>query len=134
MKLFFRPHHFLCTLGFEGKGYSPGFVKNYIQVKEALQNNEELPIHVISHLDSVCSACPHNQGSICDTEEKIRALDDRHSQVLGLAPGDILTWAAAKQRIKDKMTLAAFHEACKGCQWKPLGICEKALKTHRGEL
>ena len=25
----FRPHHFLCTLGFEGKGYSDEFVRNY---------------------------------------------------------------------------------------------------------
>lgn len=134
MIFFFRPHHFLCTLGFQGKGYSPDFVENYIQVKEALQNDEELPIHVIPHLDSVCTVCPHNQGGICATEEKIRSLDNRHSRVLGLASGDVLTWGAAKQRIKDKMTLAAFHEACKGCQWKPLGICEKALKIHRGEL
>lgn len=133
MKFFFRPHHFLCTLGFEGKGYSPGFIKNYTQVKEALQNNEELPIHVVSHLDSVCSACPHNQEGACTTEEKIRALDDRHSQVLGFLPGDVLTWATAKQRIRENMTLAAFHEAYKGCQWKSLGICENVLKAHQGE-
>ena len=24
----YRPHHFLCSLGYEGKGYSPGFTAN----------------------------------------------------------------------------------------------------------
>lgn len=134
MNLSFRSHHFLCTLGFEGKGYSPDFVKNYTDVKEALQNNEELPIRVTPQLDSVCVACPHHREDGCETEEKIRALDDRHSRVLRLSPGDVLTWAEAKRRIKEYMTLAAFHEACQGCQWKSLGICEKALKAHRGEL
>lgn len=133
MNLSFRPHHFLCTLGFEGKGYSPEFVKNYMAVMKALQSNEELPICISSDLDSICMACPHKSEGVCDTEEKTRVLDERHSQVLGFSPGDVLTWAQAKQRIKEKMTLEAFHVACQGCQWKEFGMCEKALKAHRVE-
>ncbi|EKE10358.1 MAG: hypothetical protein ACD_16C00049G0002 [uncultured bacterium] len=133
MSLSFRPHHFLCTLGFEGMGYSPEFVENYTEINDTLQNNEEHPIQVSSGSDSICAVCPHHKEGMCGTEEKIRALDERHCQALELSPGDVLTWAEAKQRIKDKMTLEAFHVACRGCQWKELGLCEKALKNHRGK-
>ena len=131
MKLTFRPHHFLCTLGFQGKGYSLHFVKNYSRIVEALQKNEELPIQVVGEKDSICKACPHQGIGGCAVEEKIQALDARHSKILNLKPGDILSWKAAQQRLKENMTLEKFHHACAGCQWKTLGACETALKKLR---
>ncbi|MBS0271148.1 MAG: DUF1284 domain-containing protein [Proteobacteria bacterium] len=133
MKISFRPHHFLCTLGFQGKGYSPGFVQNYWQIVIALHQNEELPIQVVQHVDSVCGLCPYNGNGVCATEEKIQTLDLRHSQILGISPGDHLTWKEAKERIKKQMTLQAFHKACQGCQWKSCGVCETALRELREE-
>ena len=35
--LSFRPHHFLCTLGFEGKGYSDAFTRNMAEIADALR-------------------------------------------------------------------------------------------------
>ena len=131
MKIAFRPHHFLCTLGFEGKGYSPPFVENYRQIVEALHKNEELPIQVVDGKDSICQACPHQKEGKCTEEEWIQALDGRHRHILNLKPGDILSWKEAQQRLKENMTLEKFHQACTGCQWKSLGICEKALKKLR---
>jgi hypothetical protein len=131
MKVSFRPHHFLCTLGFQGMGYSPKFVKNYTDIAEALRENEELPIEVIKGTDSICGSCPHNGEGICKTEDKIQTLDACHAQVLRIVPGDVLTWREGKERLKEKMTLEAFHTACKECQWKPLGVCEEALQRLR---
>ena len=128
MKISFRPHHFLCTLGFQGRGYSPAFIKNYIQIVEALHKDEELPIEVVGGVDSICEVCPRNEAGFCKTESKIQALDKRHAKVLDLIPGETLTWIKGKARIKEKMTLDAFHHACEGCQWKALGVCEEALK------
>lgn len=133
MKIFFRPHHFLCTLGFQGMGYSPGFVQNYWQIVKALHENEELSIQVVHTVDSICSPCPHNGKEVCQMEEKIQGLDLRHSQVLGISFGDHLTWQEAKMRLKEKMTIEAFHEACQGCQWKALGVCEIALRELQDE-
>jgi hypothetical protein len=127
MKIAFRPHHFLCTLGFQGAGYSPKFVQNYHHIVEALHENEELPIEVVSHVDSICAPCPHNGKGLCAMDEKIQGLDARHAQVLGISPGDVLTWRTGKQRLKDAMTLEAFHTACAGCEWKEWGVCEAAL-------
>ncbi len=133
MKFSFRPHHFLCTLGFQGKGYSPGFIENYTHLVEALHQNEELPLEVVTDLDSICGPCPHHAGGMCKFEEKIQSLDDRHSAILDIKVGDVLTWREAQERFKEKMTLAAFHQACKGCSWKAFGVCEAALRKLRGE-
>jgi hypothetical protein len=132
MTLSFRPHHFLCTLGFQGKGYSPRFVENYATIAKALKNDENTLIEVVSVRDSICGACPHQRADGCEKEEKIQQLDARHSKILALKPGDVLNWREAKERFKRHMTLAAFHQACRGCPWKPLGLCERALRELRG--
>lgn len=131
MKLSFRPHHFLCTIGFQGIGYSPHFVENYKKIVEAIQKDEELLIQVVVSEDSICSACPHQSTQGCAVEEKIQGLDARHAQILRLKQGDILSWREAKQRLKDHMTLDGFHQACSGCEWKALGVCESTLKKLR---
>jgi hypothetical protein len=133
MKIAFRPHHFLCTLGFRGSGYSPHFVKNYTQIVEALQRDEELPIQVIEGADSICAACPHQSIEGCAVEEKIQGLDARHAHILNLKAGGVLSWKEAQQRLKDHMTIEAFHHACAGCEWKAWGVCEIALRKLRAE-
>ena len=133
MKISFRPHHFLCTLGFQGMGYSPGFIQNYTNIVEALQENDELPIEVVAGLDSICAPCPHNGHGVCKTEDKIQHLDTRHSQILEIMSGDVLTWKEAQERLKEKMSIPAFRTACEGCQWQAFGVCEAALRALREE-
>ena len=133
MTFSFRPHHFLCTLGFQGKGYSPHFIENYEAIASALCQDEDLPIRVVPQGDSICSACPHQHKTGCAQENKIRVLDYNHSKILNIQSGDVLTWRQAKARLKHHMTLDAFHHACATCEWKSLGLCEKALNSLRGE-
>ena len=112
-------------------GYSPYFVENYSQVVDTLYKNEDCSLQVVAADDSICKACPHQSIKGCAVEEKIQGLDARHSQILNLKPGDILSWKEAQQRLKDNMTLEAFHHACAGCEWKELGVCEAALSKLR---
>lgn len=133
MKVSYRPHHFLCTLAFQGMGYSPKFVKNFQAIVDALRENEELSIEVVSQTDSICSACPHKRKQKCTEEEKIQSLDARHKDVLKLEQGQVLNWKQAKDLIRQHMTLDQFHAACDGCNWKSLGVCETALKKLREE-
>jgi hypothetical protein len=128
MKLSFRPHHFLCTLGFQGAGYSPHFVDNCKQLLDFLQKNEDAHIQVVSTGDSICKACPHLNETGCVSQQKIHSLDTHHAQILTLQPGDWVSWKEAKQRLKERMTLEKFHAACLGCEWKGRGVCEAALK------
>lgn len=130
MTIKFRPHHFLCSLGFAGKGYSDEFVANYSRIVEQLRGplGDETKLKVVEQTDSVCAPCPHRRGTLCETQEKIEILDKAHAEILNLVPGEILTWGEAKQRIKNHMTLEKFDQACAPCSWKQLGVCQEALE------
>lgn len=130
-KLTFRPHHFLCTLGFQGKGYSPKFIANYKAICERLKSEggDDTVISVVSDTDSICSPCPHRRGQSCTSQEVISELDQAHAEVLAIQPGEQLTWGQAKQRLKQNMDLASFNKACAPCSWKAMGICELALRS-----
>ncbi len=123
----FRPHHFLCTLSFEGKGYSPEFVKNYFEIKNSLTPETVIEI-VLDTADSICQPCPNRQGLRCATEEKVLALDANHAKILGVSGGEQLSWGEALDKIATKMTLEDFHRVCAPCGWKELGVCEKTLR------
>jgi hypothetical protein len=125
----FRPHHFLCTVGFQGKGYSPEFVANYTGIADRLRGpgGDLIPIRVTEVTDSICGPCPSKRGDLCETQSKIDRLDQAHAEVLGIRGGDEMTWGEAKLKIAEKFTLEKFHESCEPCSWKTMGVCEAAL-------
>ena len=131
----FRPHHFLCTLGFEGKGYSEDFVRGYREIAEKLRapdgSGENTPIRVAVATDSICVPCPNRREQACATEDKIQRLDRGHAGVLGLSAGQVLSWAEAKQKLAERMTDAEFERVCAPCSWKALGLCKSALQKLR---
>lgn len=129
--LSFRPHHFLCALGFQGKGYSPGFVKNFQAIADRLRENggDHVNMRVTYKTDSICQACPHQKGDLCGSNQaKIERLDAVHGEVLGLDEGDCITWGEAKDRIAERIDEAVFDKICQGCSWKDLGVCLSALR------
>lgn len=138
--LTFRPHHFLCALGFRGMGYSPSFVKNFKKIAQSLESNPSITVRF--SMDSICVPCPHNLSKsgdtpapLCRKQSFIDVLDRRHGNALHVRDGDILTWNDAKKRIKDNVTVEDFHRMCEGCAWKDFGVCEEALRTlihHKG--
>lgn len=130
MKLRYRPHHFLCTLGFQGKGYSDEFVRGFSSIAERLREapgGDDESILVVEHTDSICAPCPNRRGEKCETEEKIQTLDRAHMSILGLVPGEEITWGEAKRRLASRMSLDTFEQACEPCAWKSLGVCRDAL-------
>lgn len=127
----FRPHHFLCTLSFQGLGYSSSFVANFKKIKEILLKDETTQMIVVEGVgDAICVACPHlKSDATCEKEEKINRLDERHKAALRLKSGETLTWQEAKERIRSFISPETFRKICKGCPWQSLGLCENALKA-----
>ena len=125
----FRPHHFMCTLSFQGLGYSKSFVKNYNQIVAKLRatDGEKIEIQVVTGNDNICKPCPNRQDTTCKYQDKISKLDNAHAKALEISIGDKLTWGEAKTRIHQKIPLEVFHQICNTCSWKELGICEKTL-------
>jgi hypothetical protein len=132
----FRPHHFLCTLGFVGKGYSDEFVRGYQTIADRLRaspDGDSVTIRVTGVTDSICGPCPNKRGELCESQGKIQSLDDAHAKILGLRAGDTLTWGEAKARIAERMTVEKFDAACEPCSWKAMGVCRAALDRLRSE-
>lgn len=127
----FRPHHFLCSLSFQGKGYSAPFVENYQAICDQLRSPDGdcTEIEVVSEADSICQPCPHRRGTLCETQAKIDRLDQAHATVLGLKEGDRLTWGEAKERLRERMSVATHLEICRECAWRDHGDCQKALES-----
>ncbi len=128
MRLKFRPHHVLCNLGFQGKGYSDEFVSNFNKINTLTNDDNSVEIEIVEFTDDICAPCPHKRDSLCTKQGKIERLDQAHSKALGIKSGDVLTWSSAKNLIAQSITLEKFEEICAPCSWKELGICRKALE------
>ncbi len=126
--ILFRPHHFMCTLGFQGMGYSPVFVQNYKDIVDRLNSNPHSLIQVVKKHDSICDACPLlRKDSGCRDAEKVDSIDKRHLEALNLQYNQVISWDEAKQILKHNMTEQKFEHACDGCKWKAYGVCSAAL-------
>lgn len=128
----YRPHHFLCSLGFQGKGYSPGFTANMTAIvmgRLRAPQGDATEITVIAALDDICAPCPKRRGSACASQDQIDRLDHAHASALALQPGDRLTWGQAKARIRQNLPPGSLATLCAGCQWEPYGMCEAALSA-----
>lgn len=127
----FRPHHFLCALGFQGKGYSDLFTANMAEIVERLRaaGGDLLEIEVTLQADHICTPCPHRRGTGCAKSEQIARLDARHAAALDLEDGQRLSWGEAQARIRRNVPAGALPELCAGCQWLELGLCERALSA-----
>lgn len=127
----FRPHHFLCALGFQGAGYSPAFTANMSDIvdgrlREAGGENTKITVTFVA--DSLCTPCPERRGLGCVKINTIQALDQRHAKALGLRDGQGISWGEALERIKTNVKPGSLATLCQNCQWLELGACEKALK------
>lgn len=133
--LTFRPHHFLCATGFAGHGYSDAFTANMARIVDGrlrASGGDAVRIAVTDAADAICGPCPERRGTGCVKQARIDALDRRHADALGLAPGDVLTWAEAQARIAERVRPESLDRLCAGCAWLPLGLCKAAVARLRG--
>ena len=127
MALRFRPHHFLCALGFRGAGYSDDFTANMAALVLPMKADPTTEIEVVPAADALCGPCPKRRGMGCTSQGKIDRLDAAHAARLDLMPGERLTWAEAELRIAARVHPGDLSTLCAGCQWLGHGYCEGAL-------
>ena len=131
----YRPHHFLCSLGFEGKGYSPEFTANMTAIvmgRLRAEGGETARIVVVTEADDICAPCPSRRGQACESATKIAALDAAHATALRLADGDELSWDEALDRMR-ALPDDILDDICGPCQWRSFGMCAAALKRLKGQ-
>lgn len=126
----YRPHHFLCSLGFEGKGYSDAFTSNMSAIvmgRLRAAGGDDVMIEVVSDTDDICAPCPKRRDERCTDQSKIEKLDAAHAKALDLTAGDRLSWGEALSRIAENVAPDDLQHICAGCNWRELGLCEAAV-------
>jgi hypothetical protein len=131
-----RGHTLLCLQGFRGKGYSPGFVENLIEINNSLVENENAPVRVVAMPDDVCLACPNLKMNGCNLkgpsfEASMLAQDRQVMSLLEIREGEALSWREILERIGQKMRGEMLSSICGDCPWLPLGYCQEGIERLR---
>ena len=118
-----RPHHALCAQFFEGKGYSEAFVGHMYSVLAELERGGIVTL--TDGCDAICSRCPNNRDGVCETDEKVKAIDRRAIEAMGLRIGETLPWRALSALAKERIVAAGtLTDVCRDCEW--IGLCADA--------
>ncbi len=116
-----RAHHLLCVQGFQGRGYSQGFVKNMDKIVNFLKNNPQTLLKVISSTDDICYCCPHNIENTCkqspSAEDKVKKMDLETLNYLGLEEHDITTYEHIIELLSNRLDSSDLKEICGFCLW-----------------
>ena len=128
-----RGHTLLCLQGFRGKGYSDAFVSNMKNIHETLFSNPQTEVDVVIGPDDICFACPSLKGSACTlngpgTEGEMVGKDNNVIELIGLYPKRRYRWGEILNRISQRLSSDIIKDLCSGCQWLPLGHCEKGIR------
>lgn len=122
-----RPHHVMCAIGWQGRGYSAAFTDNMnAVVMDRLRADHHTRVVFTGGADAICGPCPSRRGTGCRVDARIGALDARHGAALGIAPGDEMTWAEAEARAA-RLQPGDLQTLCAGCRWLELDLCAPAL-------
>ncbi len=112
-----RPHHLLCIKNFIGEGYSKEFVENISYVIRTLEGNSEKLIKIKVDLDDICSKCPENKNTFCNSEEKVSTLDKKAMESLDIHHGNEISWSDLKTKVSQIITPEKFEQICNHCSW-----------------
>ncbi len=131
-----RGHHLLCVHGFQGMGYSPDFIKKMREVVHFVRDDgQDGPIQVEEQSDLLCRECPNLGVGGCqssyDAEGKIRSMDSRVLNYLGLKKGEIYSKSHLVQVTKDKVAPEDLERLCYECSWLRYGMCQEGIARLR---
>lgn len=118
-----RAHHLLCSVLFEGKGYSRTFTENMTAIVEKLKE-PDCVIMLQKEKDLICTDCPNLQeDESCGLDKGIHNLDQAVLDFFQLTTKDRLYSKEIFQKIDGTMTEEFFNLCCGDCRWKKIGIC-----------
>ena len=123
-----RVHHLLCSVLYEGAGYSEAFVENMNRIVSALKD-PQTRICLVTSADSICAGCPNAMTdggcALDDTEKKesVGGLDERILRKTGLRAGEQYTAGQALQQAASRIDADFFEQCCAGCRWYLAGYC-----------
>lgn len=115
-----RGHHFLCTLHYQGAGYSSDFTDNFTRLCEEILARGANTVEIAALADPICAACPSLQpdGQSCATQDSIMRRDRALLEGMGWQPGQVMSLEEAHEAVLERRD-ALMRDVCAGCEWLP---------------
>lgn len=116
-----RPHHVLCLLRFEGKGYTSDFVKTLTDLIRRLKEGEAITI--VEGPDDVCAPLCGTRywhcenASIYRRDKAARHLIQQHKITSEGLRQDLLKNKEDRTLTKQLFCSQTIQKPCKGCEW-----------------
>jgi hypothetical protein len=115
--IYLRPHHLICLVHFQGKGYDEIFVSEVEKIVSVLRvNQDEKLVHIVNGCDDVCKFCCNRIENLCSQECWISELDDKFSAKLHLNKCKALSFNDM-QLMANELTIEDLMNICSGCEW-----------------
>ncbi len=132
MTMVLRGHHLLCVQGFQGMGYSPGFVKEFSKIVEKIRDEEkDFSVQVIAGLDDACQHCPNKGENKCEADmgsnEHVLIMDLRVISHLGLIEGAAYPKSYLLELIAKEITPDDLDHLCSNCSWLKFNVCKEGI-------
>lgn len=121
----FRAHHILCTVLYEGKGYSGAFCENMTAVTERLRTNPDEAFILAAEPDLICAHCPNQTENGECSQDHNRVVDKDHRVLanLGLTEGECCSYREMCEHARARITEELFDRLCGTCEWRMQGLC-----------
>lgn len=129
-----RVHHLLCSVLFEGKGYSDSFVENMTKIVNELKKADST-VYLTCKPDSICSDCPNalsdgkcaldkeNTNLSSANNKEIASLDQFIASSFSLKLETEYNSGELFKLIQSNITKDFFESSCSTCRWYHLGLC-----------
>jgi hypothetical protein len=117
-----RAHHLCCIQGFQGYGYSQGFVANMRAVISDIKAFPSRPLELVSECDVICTSCPNQRECTAQqsiASRRIRNMDLVVMEKLKIKEGTVMKADEAFRLINSQLANASdIEEVCGTCKWR----------------
>lgn len=115
-----RGHHFLCSLHYQGAGYSAAFTDNFTALMQQVQTGAVTRVRVAPMADAICQACPSLQSDqqSCEFQASVMRRDRALLDAMDWQPGQEFDLEEAHLAVLARRE-ALMAEVCPGCEWLP---------------
>lgn len=136
-----RAHHLLCSVLYQGKGYSDEFTKNMTMIVDRLRDSDTL-LSIQNKLDNICGSCPNlclDGQCALDFEKKqleninknnkdkeytqIKDLDSFICDSFSISMNEPKKAKDLFKIIESTITKDIFDTCCQNCRWYKQGLC-----------
>jgi hypothetical protein len=117
-----RAHHLLCLQGYQGYGYSNGFVDDLERIQKFIMASSDLEVQVVAENDLICNCCPNRGETGCQKDananKRIQSMDLKILERLNLKPGTKDITENFLNLINTNFkTYLNIQDICGNCQW-----------------